>query len=233
MILRRFTKHVSDQNWFAVSIDMLVVVLGILIGLQVSEWNQSRKEYNEGLYYINALNTQIIDEIEKNAAEIKASENYLDSTFKSLDILWSDLAGEDVLEVFQKLHFSAYQFWGPLKRPAALRQLIDGGKIDLIRSKEIQKVILDFEASYVDAIQQTQISYAYSKDLTLVIMNEVRYNGPRIVSNLEEMKQNKELVSALRGKGIFQRIQLEVLIELEKQSREVQEKLSSYLDDIR
>ena len=210
---------------------MLVVVLGILIGLQVSEWNQSRKEYSEGLYYLNALNTQIIDEIENMAEEIKISEHHTQSTFETVAILWSDQLGEDDFEVFEKLHFSAYHFWGPLNRPAALRRLIDGGKIDLIRSKEMQKTILDFEAGYIDAIQQTQKSYAYSKDLTLTIMTELRFEGPSIVSTMEEMKQNRKLISALRGKAIFQRIQLDVLIDLEKQNREVQEKLASYLDD--
>ena len=29
MLLRRFSKHVSDQNWFAVGLDVIVVVVGI------------------------------------------------------------------------------------------------------------------------------------------------------------------------------------------------------------
>jgi len=44
MILRRFTKHVTDQNWFAVGLDVIVVVVGIFLGLQVSDLNEDRKE---------------------------------------------------------------------------------------------------------------------------------------------------------------------------------------------
>jgi hypothetical protein len=29
MILRRIMKHVSDQNWFAVGLDFLIVVFGV------------------------------------------------------------------------------------------------------------------------------------------------------------------------------------------------------------
>jgi hypothetical protein len=43
MILRRFMKHVSDQNWFAVGLDVIVVVVGIFLGMQVTEWNENRK----------------------------------------------------------------------------------------------------------------------------------------------------------------------------------------------
>ena len=44
MILRRFMAHFSDQNWFAVGLDVIVVVVGIFLGMQVTEWNDNRKE---------------------------------------------------------------------------------------------------------------------------------------------------------------------------------------------
>ena len=42
MLLRRITKHVKDQNWFAVGIDFVIVVVGVFIGLQVANWNDDR-----------------------------------------------------------------------------------------------------------------------------------------------------------------------------------------------
>ena len=36
MLLRRVMQHVKDQNWFAVCIDFLIVVVGVFIGIQVS-----------------------------------------------------------------------------------------------------------------------------------------------------------------------------------------------------
>lgn len=38
MRLRHITKHVQDQNWFAVTLDLLIVVPGVFIGIQVSNW---------------------------------------------------------------------------------------------------------------------------------------------------------------------------------------------------
>jgi len=37
MLLRRITKHVKDQNWFAVGLDSLIVVDGVFVGLQVQQ----------------------------------------------------------------------------------------------------------------------------------------------------------------------------------------------------
>jgi hypothetical protein len=36
MILRSVTKHVQEQNWFAVFIDFFIVVVGVFIGIQVA-----------------------------------------------------------------------------------------------------------------------------------------------------------------------------------------------------
>lgn len=38
MLLRHITEHVRAQNWFAVTLDFLIVVVGILIALQFSNW---------------------------------------------------------------------------------------------------------------------------------------------------------------------------------------------------
>ncbi|CAN5636316.1 hypothetical protein BH23GEM3_BH23GEM3_02680 [soil metagenome] len=42
MLLRSVVKHVREQNWFAVGLDFFIVVVGVFIGLQVSNWNEAR-----------------------------------------------------------------------------------------------------------------------------------------------------------------------------------------------
>lgn len=44
MLLRKVTMHVRGQNWTAVLIDLVVVVVGVFVGLQVQDWNEFRKD---------------------------------------------------------------------------------------------------------------------------------------------------------------------------------------------
>lgn len=44
MVIRRIREHVVDHNWFAVAVDLVIVVVGVLIATQVSNWNQARLE---------------------------------------------------------------------------------------------------------------------------------------------------------------------------------------------
>lgn len=42
MILRRVMEHVNSQNWTAVALDFLIVVVGVFVGIQLGNWNDAR-----------------------------------------------------------------------------------------------------------------------------------------------------------------------------------------------
>ncbi len=42
MIRRRVIDQLKTQQWVAVGIELVIVVLGVFIGLQASNWNQQR-----------------------------------------------------------------------------------------------------------------------------------------------------------------------------------------------
>ncbi len=44
MLLRRVIEDVNSQNWIAIGIDFVIVVVGMFIGIQVSSWNDGRVE---------------------------------------------------------------------------------------------------------------------------------------------------------------------------------------------
>ena len=44
MIFRRISEQVRAQNWFTVGIELLILVLGVFIGIQASNWNDERSE---------------------------------------------------------------------------------------------------------------------------------------------------------------------------------------------
>ncbi len=44
MIFRRVKAHVAKEDWFAVFIDFIIVVLGVFMGLQVTSGYAARDE---------------------------------------------------------------------------------------------------------------------------------------------------------------------------------------------
>jgi hypothetical protein len=47
MFLRRIVEHLKAQHWTAVALDLAIVIVGVFIGTQVSNWNQQRIEKAE------------------------------------------------------------------------------------------------------------------------------------------------------------------------------------------
>jgi len=47
MILRNLADAIREQNWFTVILEILIVVAGIFIGLQVDGWNEGRKKQQD------------------------------------------------------------------------------------------------------------------------------------------------------------------------------------------
>lgn len=59
MILRSVTKHVREQNWFAVGLDFVIVVLGVFIGIQVSNWNDARVDEGRARAYLERISLDL------------------------------------------------------------------------------------------------------------------------------------------------------------------------------
>ncbi len=60
MILRRVIEHVRTQNWTAVALDFLIVVVGVFIGLQVQEWSAHRAEQERIRAQLNSFREELI-----------------------------------------------------------------------------------------------------------------------------------------------------------------------------
>ena len=47
MVIRRIRDHVASHDWFAVAIDVVIVLLGVFLGTQMNNWNEGRRAANE------------------------------------------------------------------------------------------------------------------------------------------------------------------------------------------
>lgn len=55
MLLRRVIEHFRRQEWTAIGIDFLIVVLGVFLGIQVSNWNESAADRRAESAYLSQL----------------------------------------------------------------------------------------------------------------------------------------------------------------------------------
>ena len=55
MILRRVIAHLRNQEWTAVGIDFVIVVVGVVVGIQVSNLNSARIDRTLETGYVDRI----------------------------------------------------------------------------------------------------------------------------------------------------------------------------------
>lgn len=63
MILRRVIEHFRKQQWTAIAIDFVIVVLGVFLGIQVSNWNAAQADKRRGADYAQRLAADISNDL--------------------------------------------------------------------------------------------------------------------------------------------------------------------------
>ena len=59
MILANLTRAIRQQNWFAVAVEFLIVIAGVVIGFQITEWNEARTARELEEEYLLRIHTEI------------------------------------------------------------------------------------------------------------------------------------------------------------------------------
>ena len=83
MLLRRVIEHVKVQNWTAVGLDFVIVVVGVFIGIQVSNWNDARANTGIAARHLSEIAEDISahlafhDQLYGSALRRIAAANYL------------------------------------------------------------------------------------------------------------------------------------------------------------
>jgi hypothetical protein len=73
MLLRRVIEHVKAQQWTAVALDFVIVVAGILIAFQITEWNEARREGVREHDYLVRIAAELDRSIESIGKSIRRS----------------------------------------------------------------------------------------------------------------------------------------------------------------
>ena len=144
MILRRITEHVKAQNWFAVALDFAIVVLGVFVATQVSNWNSARAERAHSDYLVSALHAEfktIESDLETSLGNITryqaASRSLLNALRKG------DLPPED--DKVKDLILNSINLGRQSPRSAVYLQMVSDGDLRLIRNPQLSGALIRFD----------------------------------------------------------------------------------------
>jgi hypothetical protein len=157
MILRRLGEAIAGQNWFTVIIEVLVVVVGIFIGLQVDGWNEARKDRKDEKIFLQRLHEDLLL-AEKLSSRVRDRRlNRLQSALDASDVLFGRADRDSLTEEECTSIASATFFNINAAALSSLEELVGTGRMDIIRDVELRTALVE--------LQQTRAALSFMINL--------------------------------------------------------------------
>ena len=179
MLLRRIIENVKAQNWTAVGLDFVIVVIGVFIGIQVANWNESRQETarQELVHQRLVLDFELIERQSDQAVE------HIEQIMTSLIVLQQAVArGRALAEEEEDIKYALeYGFSYPSfnQRSGSYVELLSSGRLDLIEDEKIRIALSEYDRRVQQSrFNETQINEYFSDNVSLVDFGRHRTYAP-------------------------------------------------------
>jgi hypothetical protein len=169
MLLRSVTKHVKDQNWFAVALDFVIVVVGILIAFQITNWSESQRDRAKERQIIERL----YSDFEALSGEVSEKIEFLESIvhhLDSLDTLFVDYPKSADLKQLRNFYESAFSLPSMAGQSDTYEQLIANGDMNLLTNNLLQEQLVTHKSLTAELTHNDRAVREWSRPYLLPIV---------------------------------------------------------------
>ena len=146
MLLRRIMDHFKAQNWFAVALDLLIVVVGVFLGFQVNAWNEARKSDVAERAAVLRLQSESEQVVAYWRFEVRREQQFNENRLVLLEVLDSGVleparqpAVDDAI-----MRLGHYPHFNPPR--SVYDELIAAGGLSMISDVAIRHAVADYAA---------------------------------------------------------------------------------------
>ncbi len=143
MILRRLVTALRSQSWLTLVLELVVVVVGIFLGLQVDSWNEARKDRVLEQQYLASLKADFradIEELDEAIALAKSRARLGRLLISSID---KDRVESDPNEFIWAV-FSSHLLNYPSYTRATINDLLSTGNLQLLQDSNMKAAVAGY-----------------------------------------------------------------------------------------
>ena len=144
MILSRVIEHFRKQEWTAIFLDFVIVVVGVFVGMQVNNWNVARQERDRESAVLARLLIEFRGQNDELSHLAESLSLYNESARQVIIAIKADRPPAD-REQFAYWVDKMTNLGRPPARSATYIQLLSSGDLDLLRSEKLQHLLITFD----------------------------------------------------------------------------------------
>ena len=177
MILRRVIDHVRNQQWTAIWIDLVIVILGVFIGTQVSNWNAEWETGKKAAVFSERLKTDMRLEAWGYESLIEYYKDVALNADRTLATMEGELQLSDEQFVISAYRATQYKYNDRYR--ATYDEMVSTGTIGLIADQKLRETaIIVFTSPLFDEIsadgQKSQYREIFRRAVSKDVQRELQ-----------------------------------------------------------
>lgn len=136
----RLGARLRQQNWLAFAIDLVIVVVGVFLGIQASNWNDERRDRHVANAYLDRLES----DLRFDARRLGFHETYWRSAAEAGDkaLLYAEEGKLDQDQWTTLLDFyDAGQIWEFSLADGTYQEMLNAGRLDLLKDSQLKTAL--------------------------------------------------------------------------------------------
>jgi len=149
MLFRRISRHFRSQDWLALALDFLIVILGVFLCLQAQDWNRERADRNQERVYLDRL-TEDFAVLDQQIGQCLAVYSNSIEAINLVSRTVSNLAQPDgqPLPGEQTLANALLRITAeilPAGRSATFVEMLSAGDLSILRNAALRQALVSYD----------------------------------------------------------------------------------------
>jgi Family of unknown function (DUF6090) len=170
MILHRLADSLRKQNWITVMLEVVIVVVGIFIGLQVDDWNSARKDRVEETLILDRLKTDFENLATTGEILLGTSGEVIAFLDVVLDVIDAGVLADNQKAGFLSGLARGYSNNSPIGRSGTFTEVTSDGGLRLLRDENLRVALQAYDLDVIAApnawLEIRSVQNLYIKDFT-------------------------------------------------------------------
>ncbi len=143
MIFRRLAQNLRDQNWTAIFIEFVLLVLGVFLGIQVANWNTELADRRTEAEYLGLLRGDLRNIQQEVTAQIEFERFQANLADKVHDLIRNDTSAERARKIAMGLNELTVRRTLRTQSPTFL-DLQGSGRLEIISDPALRAAIIAY-----------------------------------------------------------------------------------------
>ena len=173
MIMRRLVSSLKEQNWTAITVEFVLLVLGVFLGIQASNWNAERETKQKSALFTERLKADLRGEDWTYQFLIAYNREVLANANRAVDALEGKAALPD--EALLVSAYRATQYRNRNQRGTSYDELVSTGNIDLVRDRTLRETAIRlYNVPIFDNLVNEGLHSRYREAFRMSLSNDVQ-----------------------------------------------------------